>query len=66
MGSREPDAIDVAARIACDAHDRGDLDRDALVDILERLIDARACTNGYAERHGLPSQQGRHVARRRR
>lgn len=65
MGNREPDTVDVAARIAFDAHDRGDLDRDALVDILEQLIDARACTNGYAERYGLPSQQGRRAARRR-
>ena len=52
---REPDSIDTAARIAYAAHDRGDIDRDSLVDILGRLIDARAVENGYAERFGLPS-----------
>lgn len=56
--TREPDSIDTAARIACEAHNRGDIDRTSLIDILEQLIDARACTNGYAERFGLPSEQG--------
>lgn len=52
---REPDSIDVAARIACDAHRRGDIEQRDLVDLLEQLIDARAIENGYAERFGLPS-----------
>jgi hypothetical protein len=59
MSTTEPDTIDVAAKIACDAHGRGELGKADLVKILEELIDARAVENGYAERYGLPSQQGK-------
>ena len=58
MSTREPDTIDTAARIACEAHSRGELSNDALVSTLEKLIDLRALENGYAERYGLPSEQG--------
>lgn len=62
--TREPDTISIAAGVTCDAHTRGDLSQDALIDILERLIDARARSNGYAEQYGLPSQQDRLVTHR--
>jgi hypothetical protein len=51
------DSIDETARIAVDAHERGDIDLDTLTSVLSDLIDARALQNGYADKHGLPSQQ---------
>jgi hypothetical protein len=46
-------------RVAFDLHRRGAISRDVLLDIVSGCIDAAARTNGYAERHGLPSRQGR-------
>lgn len=58
MARAEPDAISLAADLACSMHSAGQLDDITLMKLLEKLIDARAMENGYAERYGLPSEQG--------
>lgn len=50
----EPDSIDIAARVAGKAHERGDLTDEQLLDALARLVNARAAQNGYAEKYGFP------------
>ncbi len=48
------DPIMLAATIASDQHDRGELDDEALIDILETCINAASEANGYAELYGVP------------
>lgn len=48
------DFITNIARFAFEAHQRGEIDKDKLIDVLQACVNARAEENGYADEFGLP------------
>jgi hypothetical protein len=42
------------AEVAFRLHEEGRIDRDALVDMLQRCVNITALENGYADKYGLP------------
>jgi len=48
------DPIILAVRMACDKHDRGEIDDDTLMQVFKVAINATAKLNGYEQRFGKP------------
>lgn len=52
--TKQPDSITIVAQLACRQHDAGRVSDEELFLILEKLINARALENGYADQYGMP------------
>lgn len=49
-----PDAIDMTAQLAFKQYEAGEITKEVLIEILQKCINARAQTNGYADQFGAP------------
>jgi hypothetical protein len=49
-----PDAIDMTAQLAFKQYEAEEITKEALIEILQKCVNARAQTNGYADQFGLP------------